>query len=154
MAKYLISFPSAAMVVPDGEWEAVGRDAHAVIDEAKAAGVYVFGGGIDEDVPPVLVSADGTVAMGGYPWAPPLGGGFTVLELPSRDRGHRVGGAYRQGLSVRPRTARLRVRPTVLRATLKWRGKCGLTIHSRRRRFAARFNSGVSPTGSCLLSES
>ena len=41
-----ISFPSAAMVVPDGEWGAVGRDAHAVIDEAKAAGVYVFGGGI------------------------------------------------------------------------------------------------------------
>lgn len=37
MAKYLISFPSAAMVVPDGEWEAVGRDAHAVIEEAKAA---------------------------------------------------------------------------------------------------------------------
>jgi uncharacterized protein with GYD domain len=25
-----------------------------------------------------------------------------------------VGGAYRQGLSVRPRTARLRVRPTIL----------------------------------------
>ena len=85
MAKYLISFPSAAMVVPDGEWEAVGRDAHAVIDEAKAAGVYVFGGGIDENVPPVLVSADGAVAEGGYPWAPPLDGGFTVLELPSRD---------------------------------------------------------------------
>jgi hypothetical protein len=85
MAKYLISFPSAAMVVPDGEWEAVGRDAHAVIDEAKAAGVYVFGGGIDEDVPPVLVSADGAVAEGGYPWAPRLDGGFTVLELPSRE---------------------------------------------------------------------
>ncbi len=85
MAKYLISFPSAAMVVPDGEWEAVGRDAHAVIDEAKAAGVYVFAGGIDEDVPPALVSADGAVAEGGYPWAPPLNGGFTVLELPSRE---------------------------------------------------------------------
>src|SRR5580698_5796770 len=76
MAKYLISFPSAAMVVPDGEWAAVGRDAHAVIDEAKAAGVYVFGGGIDEGVPPVLVSADGAVEMGGYPWAPTLDGGF------------------------------------------------------------------------------
>jgi hypothetical protein len=85
MAKYLISFPSAAMVVPDGEWEAVGRDAHAVIAEAKAAGVYVFGGGIDESVPPVLVSADGAVASGGYPWARPLDGGFTVLELPSRE---------------------------------------------------------------------
>ena len=83
MSKYLISFPSAAMVVPDGEWEAVGRDAHAVIDEAKAAGVYVFGGGIDEAVPPTRVSADGTVAEGGYPWASALDGGFTVLELPS-----------------------------------------------------------------------
>ena len=85
MAKYLISFPSAAMIVPDGKWAAVGRDAHAVIDEAKAAGVYVFGGGIDEAVPPVLVAADGVVAEGGYSWAPPLDGGFTVLELSSRE---------------------------------------------------------------------
>ena len=84
MAKYLISFPSAAMVVPKSEWETVGRDAHAVIEQAKAAGVYVFGGGIDEEVPPALVSADGTVAEGGYPWAAKLNGGFTVLELPSR----------------------------------------------------------------------
>ena len=66
MAKYLISFPSAAMIVPDGEWEAVGRDSHAVIDEAKAAGVYVFGGGIDEDVPPVRVpSREEAVAWAG-----------------------------------------------------------------------------------------
>ena len=85
MTKYLISFPSAAMRVPDDELEAVGRDARAVIDEAKAAGVCVFAGGIDEVVPPILVSADGAVAMGGYPWAPTLNGGFTVLELPSRD---------------------------------------------------------------------
>ena len=86
MAKYLISFPSAAMVVPEGDQrEMVGRDARAVIDEAKVAGVYVFAGGIDEAVPPVLVSADGAVAEGGYPWAPPLNGGFTVLDLPSRE---------------------------------------------------------------------
>ena len=85
MAKYLISFPSAAMVVPDGEWEAVRRDSHAVIDAAKAAGVCVFAGGIDEAVPPALVSTDGAVAQGGYPWAPTLNGGFTVLELPSRE---------------------------------------------------------------------
>ena len=73
------------MLVPDGAWEAVVRDSHAVIAEAKAAGVYVFGGGIDEGVPPVLVSADGTVAIGGYPWAPTLNGGYLVFELPSRD---------------------------------------------------------------------
>jgi len=54
-----------------------------VIDAAKAAGVYVFGGGIDPDVPSLLVSADGTVATGGYP--PTLDGGLTVLELPSHD---------------------------------------------------------------------
>jgi hypothetical protein len=85
MAKYLISFPSAAMDVPDHEMETVGREAHAVIDQAKAAGVYVFAGGIDEKVCPVLVSANGTVTEGGYEWAPPLDGGFTVLELPSRE---------------------------------------------------------------------
>ena len=83
MAKYLISFPSAAMKVPDSDLQAVSRDAHAVIREAKAAGVYVFGGGVEETVPPVLVSANGSVAKGGYPWAPSLNGGFTVLELPS-----------------------------------------------------------------------
>lgn len=84
MAKYLISFPSAAMNVSGSEREAAGRDAHAVIRQAKEAGVYVFGGGIDETVPPVLVSADGSAAEGGYPWARPLNGGFTVLELSSR----------------------------------------------------------------------
>ncbi|WP_433853247.1 YciI family protein [Stenotrophomonas nitritireducens] len=85
MARYLISFPSAAMVVADDEWETVGNDAHDVIEEAKAAGVYVFAGGIDESTPPVRVSADGAVAEGGYPWAPPLNGGFTVLELSTRE---------------------------------------------------------------------
>lgn len=73
------------MVVPDSELESVVRDSHAVIDQAKAAGVYVFAGGIDEQVPPVLVSADGTVSEGGYPWAPALNGGFAVLEVPSRE---------------------------------------------------------------------
>ncbi len=84
MAKYLISFPSAALNVSASELEAVGRDSHEVIRDAKEAGIYVFGGGIDETVPPVLVSADGSVTDGGYPWAPPLNGGFTVLEVPTR----------------------------------------------------------------------
>ena len=73
------------MDVPPNELHEVGRDAHAVIEEAKAAGVYVFGGGIDETVPPLLVSADSSIETGGYTWAPPLDGGFTVLELPSQE---------------------------------------------------------------------
>ena len=31
MAKYLISLPSAAMVVPDGEWGTVDRDAAVLL---------------------------------------------------------------------------------------------------------------------------
>src|SRR3546814_2053994 len=58
MTKYLISFPSEAMVVADEELPEVSVDAHAVIEEAKAAGVYVFGGGIDEQVEPVLVRSE------------------------------------------------------------------------------------------------
>lgn len=42
MAKYLISFPGEAMVFPEEDFEAVVEASHAVIDEAKAAGVYVF----------------------------------------------------------------------------------------------------------------
>src|SRR5690606_28150125 len=72
MAKYLVSFPAAAMVVSEDEWDAVVRDSHAVIEEAKAAGVYVFGGGIDAGIAPRLVSGSGAVSDGGYPWAPPL----------------------------------------------------------------------------------
>jgi hypothetical protein len=84
MTKYLISFPSAAMVLTEEEFPAVVASSHAVIAEAKAAGVYVFGGGINEGVHPVLVAADGSVSTSTYPGIK-LTGGFTVLELPTRD---------------------------------------------------------------------
>ena len=84
MTKYLISFPSAAMLVTEEEFPSVVADSHAVIEEAKAAGVYVFGGGIEESVAPVRVSADGAVSDELYPGSA-LTGGFTVLELPTRE---------------------------------------------------------------------
>lgn len=84
MTKYLISFPSEAMVLTDEEFPIVVVDSHAVIDEAKAAGVYVFGGGINEEVDPVLVAADGSASREIYPGSR-LNGGFTVLELPTRE---------------------------------------------------------------------
>ncbi|NUT71419.1 YciI family protein [Pseudarthrobacter sp. C4D7] len=83
MTKYLISFPSGAMDVPAGRLQEVADAAHAVVQEAKDDGVWVFGGGIDEDVPPVLVNGDGTVKEGTYPQTAQLEGGYTVLELPS-----------------------------------------------------------------------
>src|SRR5215471_3940097 len=86
MTRYLIAFPSAAMDhVPAEELPAVGEAAHAVVREAMAAGVWVFGGGLAEDVDPVLVAGDGTIAPGPYPQNEELNGGFTVLDVPTRE---------------------------------------------------------------------
>lgn len=84
MTKYLISFPSEAMVLTDEEFPIVVAESHAVIEDAKAAGCYVFGGGIAEQIAPVLVSGDGTVLDEIYPGSH-LTGGFAVLELPTRE---------------------------------------------------------------------
>jgi len=84
MTKYLISFPSEARVLTDAEFPTVAADAHAVIEQAKAAGVYVFGGGIEEQVDPVLVTGDGSVSSQIYPGSR-IKGGFTILELPTRE---------------------------------------------------------------------
>ncbi|HYF61150.1 MAG TPA: YciI family protein [Burkholderiaceae bacterium] len=85
MTKYLISFPAEAMDVPVEDLAAVGEAARDVVREAKAAGVYVFGGGIDDGVAPVMVASDGTVSDRTYPRTKGFDGGFCVLELPSRE---------------------------------------------------------------------
>ena len=43
----------------------------------------MFGGGLDQNVRPESVSADGTVTRGEGAPVRQLDGGFTVLELPS-----------------------------------------------------------------------
>ena len=85
MTKYLISFPASAMEVAEEDMAAVGEAARVVIREAKAAGVYVFGGGINDDVAPLMVAADGTVTNETYPQTRAFDGGLCVLDLPSRD---------------------------------------------------------------------
>ena len=82
--KYLVSFPAKAMNVHAEELASVSDASHAVIREAKAEGVYVFGGGINTDVAPLMVAADGTVTDETYPQTKEFDGGFCVLQLPSR----------------------------------------------------------------------
>lgn len=84
MTKYLISFPSGVMQVADGEWDAVVEESHQVIHDMRTAGVYVFGGGVNEDVPPVTVSAEGTLSEPTYEAFAHLDGGHTVIEVPTR----------------------------------------------------------------------
>src|SRR4051812_47796652 len=85
MTKYLISFPASAMRVAAEDMAAVGEESHAAIREAKGAGVYVFGGGIDAGVAPLMVAGDGRVTNETYPQTREFDGGFCVLELPSRE---------------------------------------------------------------------
>ena len=86
MTRYLISFPSSAMDhIPAAEMPAVGEAAHAVVQEAMDEGVWVFGGGLAENVEPVLVAGDGTITAGTYPQTTEFDGGFAVLDVPSRE---------------------------------------------------------------------
>lgn len=85
MAKYLISFPSSAMNLTDQELRAASEDSHAVVREAKAAGVWVFGGGIEESVPPVMVDGTGTVLESTYAETRHIEGGYSVLDVATRE---------------------------------------------------------------------
>jgi hypothetical protein len=82
MTRYLISFGAHAMDhIPDEEMPAVAKAAHAAVQEAVNAGVFVCAGGL-EDQRASIVATDGTVTDGPYPEAI---GGLTVVEVPSRE---------------------------------------------------------------------
>jgi hypothetical protein len=80
MTQYLISFGAHAMDhIPDEEMPAVAKASHEVVQEAINAGVWVFGGGL-ENQKASIVATDGTVTDGPYPEAI---GGLCVVEVPS-----------------------------------------------------------------------
>jgi hypothetical protein len=85
MARYLISFPDGAMDhIPEEEGPDVAKAAHAAVQDALNAGVYLFAGGLELQRASV-VATDGTVTDGPYPPATELGGGFTVVDVPTRE---------------------------------------------------------------------
>ena len=84
MTRYLISFDDGAMVIPAEELPDVDKAAHAVVDEAKNAGVWVFGGGL-ESQRASIVGTDGMVTDGPYPETKEVIGGFVVVDVPSRE---------------------------------------------------------------------
>jgi hypothetical protein len=82
MTRYLISFDAGAMDhIPDEDGPDVGKAAHAVVQEARDAGVFVFGGGLESEQASV-VATDGTTTDGPYPEAI---GGFTIVDVSSRE---------------------------------------------------------------------
>ena len=81
LTRYLISFDDGAMIIPEEELPGVAEAAHAVVQEAKDAGVWVFGGGVLSQRASI-VATDGTVTDGPYPEAI---GGLCVVDVPSRE---------------------------------------------------------------------
>ncbi len=84
MTRYLISFDDGAMTFPEEDLADVARASHAVVDEAKKAGVWVFGGGLERQRASV-VATDGTVADGPYPETKAVIGGFSIVDVSSRE---------------------------------------------------------------------
>jgi hypothetical protein len=64
--------------IPEEDMPAVSDAAHAVVQEAMDADVWVFGGGLDQHAR--IVATDGTVTDGPYPETV---GGLSVIEVPS-----------------------------------------------------------------------
>jgi hypothetical protein len=83
VTQYLISFDDGTMIVPAAELPAVADAAHAVIREAKDAGVYVLSGGLAAPAEVRVVGTDGTVSDG--PVSKAYLAGFTIVEVPTRD---------------------------------------------------------------------
>ena len=85
MPRYLISFDDGSMDhIPDADWPEVGAAAHAVVREAKAAGIWIFGGGLQRQQSSI-VATDGTITGGPVPETKSVVGGFSIIEVPSRE---------------------------------------------------------------------
>lgn len=84
MTRYLISFDDGAMTFPEEDLPDVAEASHRVVREARAAGVWVFGGGLMQQRASI-VATDGTVADGPFPETKAVVGGFSILDVPSRD---------------------------------------------------------------------
>ena len=85
MTQYLISFDDGSMDhISAEDLPAVGEAAHNVFREATAAGVWIFGGGILRQQAS-YVGTDGTVTDGPVPETKAVVGGFSVIDVPTRD---------------------------------------------------------------------
>ena len=84
MTRYLISFDDGSMTFPEEELPEVAEASQAVVREARDAGVWVFGGGLESQRASV-VATDGTVTDGPYPETKAVLGGFSIIDVPSRE---------------------------------------------------------------------
>lgn len=75
------------MKVAEDEWHQVAEESHAVVREAKAAGVWIFGGGF-HSYEPVVVTQDGEVTKGPIAESAVVLGGFSVLGVKDAEEAY------------------------------------------------------------------
>ena len=85
MTRYLISFNYGDMQVSDDELPAVGEAAHAVVREAKAAGVLVFAGGAMDPRETLVVAPDGNATQGAGAHRAEFMAGLTIVEVATQE---------------------------------------------------------------------
>ena len=84
MTRYLISFDDGWMTFPEEDLPDVAKAAIAVVQEAQDAGVWVYGAGLESQRASV-VGTDGIVTDGPYPETKEVIGGFSIIDVPSRE---------------------------------------------------------------------
>ncbi|MCO5221391.1 MAG: YciI family protein [Thermomicrobiales bacterium] len=82
--RFLISFDDGTMIIPEEDLPAVSEASHKVVREAKDAGVWIFGAGLYTQQASI-VATDGTVTDGPYPETKAVLGGFSIIEVPTRE---------------------------------------------------------------------
>ena len=97
MPRYLISFDDGAMDhISEPHWPAVGESTRAVVREAKAAGVWIFGAGLQRQQT-AIVATDGTITDGPVPETKAVVGGFSIIEVASREEALAWAGKFAVG---------------------------------------------------------
>jgi hypothetical protein len=84
MTRYLISFDDGWMTFPEEDLPDVSEAAIEVIRQAQDAGVWVYGAGL-ETQRASIVATDGMVTDGPFPETKEVIGGFSVVDVPSRE---------------------------------------------------------------------
>jgi hypothetical protein len=87
MRRFIISFNDSDMKFPMDELPQVAEESHAVVREAKAAGVWLFGGGFFEDKP-VVVNEKGEVTPGPIKDSDVRLGGFSVIDVEDEQQAY------------------------------------------------------------------
>ncbi|HVL98655.1 MAG TPA: YciI family protein [Egibacteraceae bacterium] len=90
MTQFLLSvyYPEGATQPPPAELEQIIRDTEVFHEEAKAAGVWVFGGGLHDASSATVVNVRGGQVLttdGPFAETKEQLGGFSVLDLPDLD---------------------------------------------------------------------